>query len=261
VKKKNDDPEKLSQGVGALIINADDWGKDRRTTDRALECFQFGAVSAVSAMVFMEDSERAASVAREYGIDSGLHLNLTTSFTGSGCSFRLRECQQKISRYLLRHRLAQTMFHPGLTNEFEYVVKVQLDEFDRLYGTPLIRLDGHHHMHLCANVILQRLLPLDSIVRRNFSFVNGEKSFLNRGYRWCIDRMLKRRHRLADYFFSLPPLQPETRLRKIAMLAQDWVVEIETHPVNQNEHQFLTKGGVARLAEGVRIASTRACLG
>ena len=35
----------------------------------------------VSAMVFMEDSERAASIARADAIDAGLHLNFTTAFS------------------------------------------------------------------------------------------------------------------------------------------------------------------------------------
>ena len=42
------------------MINADDWGRDARTTDRILECFQHGVLSSASGMVFMEDSERAA---------------------------------------------------------------------------------------------------------------------------------------------------------------------------------------------------------
>ena len=260
VKEVNGGSAGLRQRTGALIVNADDWGRDRRTTDQTLECLRFGTVSAVSAMVFMEDSERAAVIAQERGIESGLHLNLTTPFSGRSCSSRLKEHQGKISRYLQRHRLAQVMFHPGLTSEFEYVVKAQLDEFDRLYGVAPVRLDGHHHMHLCANVVLQHLLPKDSIVRRNFSFEAGEKSVWNRGYRDCVDRMLKRRHRLADYFFSLPPLQPESRLKRIAMLARDWVVEVEAHPVNQSEYQFLTEGGILRFAEGVRVASARAML-
>lgn len=261
-KRVNDNnSEYLRPVAGSLIVNADDWGRDRQTTDQTLDCLHCGGVCAVSAMVFMEDSERAAIIARDFGVDSGLHLNLTTAFSGRGCSSRLRECQEKIARYLLRHRLAQTLFHPGLTKEFEYVVKTQLDEFVRLYGVAPRRLDGHHHMHLCANVMLQRLLPPNSIVRRNFSFEAGEKSLLNRGYRGCIDRMLKRRHRMTDYFFSLPPLQPETRLLRIAMLARDWVVEVEAHPVNPSEYQFLTQGGVAQFAEGVRVTSVKACFG
>jgi predicted glycoside hydrolase/deacetylase ChbG (UPF0249 family) len=65
---------------GALIINADDWGRSRETTDRTLECWERGSISSVSAMVFMEDSVRAAALARERGIDTGLHLNFTTPF-------------------------------------------------------------------------------------------------------------------------------------------------------------------------------------
>ena len=55
--------------AGRLIVNADDWGRDPRTTGRILDCALRGAVSSVSAMVFMEDSERAATLARERGID------------------------------------------------------------------------------------------------------------------------------------------------------------------------------------------------
>ena len=45
---------------GCLIINADDWGRDDRTTNRILEYFQRRVLSSASGMVFMEDSERAA---------------------------------------------------------------------------------------------------------------------------------------------------------------------------------------------------------
>src|SRR5208337_4418972 len=63
--------------AGVLIVNADDWGRDRETTERILQCVRCESVSSVSAMVFMEDSERAAVIAQETGIDGGLHLNLT----------------------------------------------------------------------------------------------------------------------------------------------------------------------------------------
>ena len=155
---------------GALVINADDWGRDRDTTDHTLECIRAGSVSSVSAMVFMEDSEGAAARAREQGIDAGLHLNFTTAFSTVGTAMLLKEHQQRLSHYLRRHRFAQVVFHPGLTRSFEYVVNVQLDEFSRLYGTAPDRIDGHHHMHLCANVVLGKLLPGGTVVRRNFSF-------------------------------------------------------------------------------------------
>lgn len=241
--------------AGLLIINADDWGRDRETTDRTLECVLRGSVSSASAMVFMADSERAAAIARERGIDAGLHINFTTPFSALDCPTRVVEHQQRLARYLLRYRLAQVVFCPRLTRSFEYVVSAQLDEFCRLYGAPPARLDGHHHMHLCANVLLARLLPPGAVIRRNFSFQPGEKSFGNRFYRKVVDRMLARRHRLTDFFFSLPPLQPPGRLERIFSLARRFVVEVETHPLEAEEYQFLTEGEIFRWVGDVPIAS------
>lgn len=240
--------------TGSLIINADDWGRDRENTERTRECALRGAISSVSAMVFMEDSERAAAMARESGIDSGLHLNFTTPFTAPNCSRHLAERQQRIASYLRQHALARAIFHPGLAGAFEYVVTAQLEEYGRLYGRQPRRVDGHHHMHLCANVLLGGLLPRGTIVRRNFSFRRGEKSWSNRLYRNGVDRILERRHRLTDYFFSLPPLQPPSRVEEIFSLASDFAVEVETHPINAEEYRFLTEDEIYRSAGDVSIA-------
>ena len=247
--------------TGLLIVNADDWGRDYQTTGRILECVRRGAVSSVSAMVFMEDSERAAAVAREQNVDAGLHLNFTTKFSASGTPMRLIEHQQRITRYLRRHRLAQTVFHPGLTGSFAYVVAAQLDEFSRLYGRAPNRIDGHHHMHLCANVIFQNLLPAGIIVRRNFTFQGSEKGFCNRMYRRLIDSRLRRRHHLSDFLFSLPPLAPPGRLQQIFSLARDYVVEVETHPVNPEEYRFLTGGEIFRCTGNLAVAPRYAAPG
>src|ERR1700722_13645174 len=94
-----------AQTKGILIVNADDWGRNRETTERISECIFRGAVSSTSAMVFMEDSERAATVAQERGIDAGLHLNLTTAFSAAPCSASLADHQQRLAKYLPRGRL------------------------------------------------------------------------------------------------------------------------------------------------------------
>jgi predicted glycoside hydrolase/deacetylase ChbG (UPF0249 family) len=205
-------------------------------------------------MVFMEDSERAAAIARERGIEVGLHLNFTTSFSGSNVPGDVAERQQLIERHLKRHRLAQVVFHPGLMRSFEYVVAAQLDEFRRLYGAMPERIDGHHHMHLCANVLIQKLLPSETIVRRNFSLDKGSKSLGNQLYRRLVDRSLARRHRLTDYFFSLPPLEPANRLQRIFSLARQSTVEVETHPVNAEEHRFLAGGEIFRRIGNLPVA-------
>ena len=242
---------------GALIVNADDWGRDEETTKRILECVQLGVVSSVSGMVFMGDSARAATGAREFGIDVGLHLNFTTPFSMPGCPDKLVEHQQRLGEYLKARKFAQVIYHPGLAKSFEYVVTAQLEQFRQLYGAFPDRIDGHHHMHLCSNVLMGRLLPQGTIVRRNFSFNAGEKSLCNRWYRRVVDGVLARRHHLTDLFFSLPPMEPRDRLRKIFASARDQVVELETHPINCEEYQFLAGGEISRWTDGVQMQSFR----
>jgi predicted glycoside hydrolase/deacetylase ChbG (UPF0249 family) len=246
-------PEEESPRAGCLIVNADDWGRDRETTDRTLDCIWRGSVSSVSAMVFMEDSERAAALAKEHGVDAGLHLNLTSPFTETGINPRLREKQQRLRGILRASRFSPAMYYPWLASAFEYVVRAQVDEFERLYGKRPQRIDGHHHMHLCANVQTQRLLPEGTIARRNFSFAAGESSVLNRLYRSIQDRRLQRRHRTTDYFFSIKPLE-SGRLAKILDLGRHHKVEMETHPVNADEFSFLIEGGMQALLKDIRVA-------
>jgi len=243
----------MGRRKGILILNADDWARNRSSTERILECLRRGAVSSVSAMVFMEDSERGAALARERGIDVGLHLNLTTRFSAPRVPAPLTDHQQRIARYLERNKAARVLYHPGLRASFEYVVKAQREEFVRLYGAEPPRIDGHHHMHLCANVLFQKLLPAGTIVRRNFSFRPGEKDWFNSFYRGWQDRKLARRHRVTDFFFSLAPIELCTRLDEVLTLADSYVVEVGTHPANAEEYEFLASGAVFRWAGG-RVA-------
>ena len=239
--------------AGRLIVNADDWGRDPRTTDMIAACVSAGAVSSVSAMVFMEDSERAAAVAQERAIDAGLHLNFTTPFSSSAAGTRLVEHQRATARFLRSHRLAQVVFHPGLVRSFSYVAAAQVDEFRRLYQREPARFDGHHHMHLCANVLVQRLLPSGTMVRRSFSFERGEKSYANRFYRRMVDRLLiRRRHQVTDFFYSIAPLHPPDRLERVVGLSKQSIVELETHPADRDEYRFLTEGGLARALGAAR---------
>jgi predicted glycoside hydrolase/deacetylase ChbG (UPF0249 family) len=195
-------------------------------------------------MVFMEDSERAADVAREVGLETGLHLNFTSVFTHRRCPRELVEHQTRLGTFLLSRRFSKVVLHPVLSKSFDYVVKAQIDEYERIFGTRPWKFDGHHHMHLCANVMMQGLLPAGTLVRRNFSFGSDEKNILNRLYRKYMDAALARNHVLTDYFFSLPPLKPEARLRRIFELSRDSAVEVETHPVNHEEFKFLMNGGL-----------------
>ena len=168
-----------------LIINADDWGRSVAETDAALKCFRERRITSVSAMVFMQDSERAAKLTKDYELDDvGLHLNFSEEFTDKSCSKTLKETQGRIIRFLKRSKYAQLLYNPFLRKAFAYSYHAQVEEFVRLFEKLPSHIDGHHHMHLCANLLLSKSIPAGMKLRRNFSFWPGEKGLLNRAYRW-----------------------------------------------------------------------------
>ena len=77
-------------------------------------------------------------------------------------------------------------------------------------------------------------------------------------YRQVVDRMLARRHHLTDFFFSLPPLEPRSRLDRIFSLAKTSVVELETHPVMPDEYKFLRGGEMRHQVEEALAGVLRA---
>lgn len=222
-----------------LIINADDFGRSAAETNAALRCYQEGRITSVSAMMFMEDSERAAELAKENELDVGLHLNFAEAFTGKNYPAELGEYHGRTIRYLMGNKYAQLVYHPFLRKEFAYSYEAQAGEFVRLFGKPPSHIDGHHHMHLCANILLSKIIPSGIKMRRNFSFWPGEKSLLNRTYRALVDRWLARRYRLADYFFDLTQSIREKKLDRVVALAKSSDVELMTHPIVEAESEYL----------------------
>jgi chitin disaccharide deacetylase len=222
-----------------LIINADDLGRSSAETDAALMCHKEGRITSASAMVFMADSDRAAELAKENDLDVGLHLNFAERFTASNYPGILADYHNRIVRFLMGNRYSQLLFNPFLRKEFSYSYEAQAEEFVRLFGKPPSHIDGHHHMHLCANVLLSKVIPVGTKMRRNFSFWPGEKSRLNRGYRRLVDGWLARRYQLPDYFFDLTQCLQEKKLDRVAGLAKLSSVELMTHPIVDREAKYL----------------------
>jgi predicted glycoside hydrolase/deacetylase ChbG (UPF0249 family) len=147
------------------------------------------------------------------------------------------------------------MYYPGLGRELEAVYRAQADEFRRLYGKEPSHVDGHQHKHLCPNMVLGRILPEGTKVRRNFTFFPGEKSWLNRVFRELVDRRLARRHVLTDYFFSLRDCLKTRRIRPVRELAAAANVEVMTHPIYPEEKRFLLSEESRELIDGVETGT------
>jgi predicted glycoside hydrolase/deacetylase ChbG (UPF0249 family) len=239
-----------------LTINADDWGRSHAETDAALRCHEKGRITSVSAMLFMKDSARAAALARENKINTGLHLNFSEPFTGDPPPAILVDYHRKISAFLTRNKYAQLVYNPSLREAFACSCRAQLDEFVRLYEKSPAHIDGHHHLHLCANIVLSDVIPRGMRIRPNFSFRPHEKSFLNRGYRHMVDGWLARKYRLTDYFFDLTQCIEEKKLDRVLMLARSSNVELMTHPVIQSEMEYLMGDRFHALLEGLRSVPT-----
>src|SRR5438477_9605542 len=239
-----------------LIINADDWGRSVAETDAALKCFRERRITSVSAMVFMQDSKRAARLAKDYELDDvGLHLNFSEEFTDMSCSETLKKHHERIVRFLKRGKYAQLLYNPCLRKAFAYCYHAQVEEFMRLFEKSPSHIDGHHHMHLCANVLLSNMIPAGMKMRRNFSFWPGEKSWLNRAYRALVDRRLARRYRLPDYFFCLLQCVREKKLDRVAALAKASNVELMTHPVVNQEAEYLMSDEFYVILEHLEVGS------
>jgi predicted glycoside hydrolase/deacetylase ChbG (UPF0249 family) len=222
-----------------LIINADDLGRSRLTTDRILSCYKQGSVTSASAMVFMEDSLRAAELANDCNLDVGLHLNFTQELSQRIHNSLFCDYHSRIVGFLNGKKYNFLIYNPALRKQFEYVFQVQLAEFEHLYGTSPSHIDGHHHMHLCANMLIKTILPKGQKVRRNFTFARGEKSLLNRMYRAGIDKWLARRYLTTDYLFSLADCMKNDRLVRALGLAKSAIVELQTHPALTEEFEWL----------------------
>jgi len=95
-----------------IIITADDYGKNRHATDSILICLSHKRITTASAMVFMEDSERAARLALHTNLEVGLHLNFTMPFSANKISRSLREHHDRVISYLTKNKLAQVIYNP-----------------------------------------------------------------------------------------------------------------------------------------------------
>jgi len=236
-----------------LIINADDFGRSARTTSNILACFQKGTITTTSAMVFMADSESSGELAQSVGLETGLHLNFTLKFDGHRVNSKLRDSHNRIASFLLGGKYRLVLYNPLLVTDFDYVYKAQYEEYFRLYDREPAHVNGHHHMHVCTNMIIGGLIPRGHRVRRSFSFNREEKGAANRFYRSLIDAWIAHRYTCTDYFYSIKPLEQISRLEHIIKKSYSSNVELSVHPDDPDEHKFLTGSTFSRITRNATM--------
>lgn len=228
--------------MAALMINADDWGASLATTDAIARGFDSGALTAASAMVHMADSARAAELARERGLPVGLHLNLSQTFDSPDVPEDVRLRQARVTRRFRHMRLRRWLYDPSARGLVDRAIADQLGEFERLYGHPPRKLDGHLHVHLCPDVLLSRALPHDVWLRPVSTSAVGKAVPVLGALRHARERWLRNRFAMSDYFFSIESIHPVlggSGLGGAFDLAADANVEVMTHPSRPRELELL----------------------
>jgi chitin disaccharide deacetylase len=226
-----------------LIVNADDLGATPSATDPAIECFDAGALTSATAMVWMHDSGRAARLARERALPVGLHLNLTLPFADPSAPADVRSRQLALTGEFDRDSWRRSARGDLAEAEIARSIEDQLERFSEQFGQAS-HLDGHHHVHVHPAVLAQ--LPRSLPIRPPLA--GAERRTL--GQRW-----LRRRFRGADTCLPFQQVHPALG-GDIALLdaARHRVVEVMVHPALPQEREALLsaewRAALARLPLG-----------
>lgn len=236
-----------------LIVNADDLGWNAEATDRTIEAFAAGQITSSTALVHMEDSERAAALAREHELPTGLHLNLTDPFTDPGLPAAERDRHREVCRHFDgggQLHLRSWTYDPRIQPEVEYTIQAQLSRYEEQFGAPPTHVDGHNHVHVCPNVA--RAKAIAGFKRRNaLKGWPGTRTALG------LARLARRlvttpRAPTTEYFFDIAELgkRPQSLAERLE-LSRRTSVEVMAHPGFGHELEVLRSEGWSRAIEGL----------
>ena len=135
-----------------LIINADDFGFNKKITDGIIECHKAGTVTSATLMVNMPAAEYAASLISEYpDLSVGIHLNLTVGCPVLDASL-LPSLVDKKGFFHHHSEMFQRAFRFQLNaDEVEKELSAQVEKF-LSWGFQPTHSDSHHHVADCPQI-------------------------------------------------------------------------------------------------------------
>src|SRR5271166_649812 len=232
-----------------LIVNADDFGASPNASDPVIELYGLGAVSSASAMVRMRDTARAASLAREHGLPTGLHLNLTLPFQDPAVPGPARERQRRLTGTFGRESWRGERPERPDARLLADVIEDQLECFRGAFGEPT-HIDGHHHIHVHPAVLDQ--LP-DGLPVRPILSTPSQAA----GRPSARQRDLRRRFRGPDLCFAFEHVDPSLGGDGLAVLDYSLArsLEIMVHPQQERERTALGSAQWREALAGLTVAS------
>jgi hypothetical protein len=216
-----------------VIVNADDLGKDARTNERIMDCFDRGLISSASVMVTTRGFDEVVRWyhARNSKPTLGIHIDLDEGFPVADSFLRL-------------FGEARLLWKPDLLwSDGRYLsaaraeIRAQIERFLDA-GIPLDHVDSHHHVH--TYFPLARIVaPLAVEFRARRLRVSGNilypGSVHKRAYRFFVNTYLLTVHRATtvkyfshlDRFCAQRPFIPGD------------AIELMVHPGVDQDYDFL----------------------
>ncbi len=141
-----------------LIINADDLGANSQRSHGIFQCFEFGIVTNATLLANMQDSDSAGKHARERGLPTGLHLNLTEEYPLSKRS-DIETLLEGNGMFLSRKKFFPALDAGEIEKEhLEREIRAQVEWFFDIHGSPT-HVDGHHHIQTHP-LVAAALIPI-----------------------------------------------------------------------------------------------------
>jgi len=242
---------------GLLIVNADDWGSEESKSAAIHIAFESGAISSASAMVYMEDSDRAAALGLREQFALGLHLNLTQPFSDPRTPPAVRARQERLLEHFENTGRRRRTFDPRVRSAVRAAIADQLARYHELYGHVPDHVDGHEHVHICLDVLLA--LPRGLKIRPGMSSTKGTGAAGVVGA--AREALIRARLlRAPSKAFGLGDLwtAPGDALERVLSLSRNESVEIMCHPdrpadkealVSDRWHQALASSPLGTFAQ------------
>lgn len=208
-----------------MIINADDFGHDERTTEAIIESFQKGYVNQTTLMVNMPDADRAVERVKKLGLADkvGLHFNIVEGKPCSGAMATSKFCtnglfdEDKIeNRYFVDYDKDEAA---AIAEEARAQVKKYVE-----YGLPLMHCDSHCHMHTRLP-IARILFP----ILKEYGFKSVRRPY-NLGFGWNLRDAMRR---FRNGLFAIERIKAGLKTTKGFGDVGQWKmddVEIMVHP-------------------------------
>lgn len=229
----------------ALIINADDFGKDHKTNMAICEAFAKGLINRTTLMANMESASEAMELARQNGfIDKvGVHLNLTQGKPLTENMARNREMCDENGMFTAdfhRNTLKRFVLGAATRKDIREELDAQLSRFFELGGV-LRHIDSHHHVHTDVSVYrsFKKLISKYNIcsIRLGRNLYKGGNSLM-RLYKVLLNKSFNKFNTARkDYFGSVEDFE---NYGADSQFVKDFDIEIMVHPMYVDDVLFDT---------------------